>query len=83
MTVFGKILASLAGVFVVWLALSFALRPEIVRPSATEQRVAEEERAAITRTWYGEAARWSAVGLMGFFGVTLIVVPWRGRAGGR
>ncbi len=79
MKALGKLFASLAGVFVVWLALSFALRPEIVRPSATEGRVPEAERAAITRTWYGEVARWGAVGLMSFFGVTLIVVPWRGR----
>ncbi len=73
----GRIGATLAGVFVLWLAVSFALRPEIVRPSTTEQRLSQDERVEVQRTWYGEAARWSAIGLMGFFGVTLVVAPWR------
>lgn len=69
-----RILTTLAGVFLLWMAVSMALGFTLIRPSATGEGHAPLE---ITRTWYGEAARFGAAGLLGFFGLTLALAPWR------
>ncbi len=73
-----RIIAGVVGAFLVWLAVSLAINPSVIRPSATEPE-AVAERVEFERTWYGEAARYGAAGLLGFFGLTIALAPWRGR----
>jgi len=77
MKLIGKIFGTFIGALIVWMAVTMALGLTLITPSTT----AEGEMAlVITRTWYGEVARYASAGLLAFLGVTLAVVPWRKRA---
>lgn len=78
MKIAGRILASALGALLVWMAVSMALGDGLIAPSATQDGRPPLE---VTRTWYGELMRFAAAGLLGFFGVTLAVAPWRRGAG--
>lgn len=78
MKLIGKILATLIGVIVIWLAVTMAFGLALISPSTTAEG---EVSLAITRTWYGEIARYGSAGLLGFLGVTLAAAPWRARKG--
>jgi len=77
MKIIGKILGSVIGLFLVWMAVTMAMGVTLIAPSATH---GDEAPLVITRVWYGEIARYASAGLLAFLGVTLAVAPWRKRA---
>jgi hypothetical protein len=76
----GRILATVVGVFVLWIAVTMALSPDLIVPVPSHG--ATPERIVFERTWTTEIARYISSGLLGFFGLTLAVAPWRRRKGG-
>ena len=73
-----RILGSFVGLIVIWMAVTMLIGDALIAPSTTQEG---EAALVITRTWYGEAMRYASAGLLGFLGVTLAVIPWRGRNG--
>jgi hypothetical protein len=73
----GRIFASVLGLGVLWLAVTMAVSPDLIVPipehGGTPQRVDYEP------TFATEAPRYIAAALLGFFGLTLAVAPWRRR----
>ena len=78
MKIAGRVLASVIGVFVIWMAVTMALSPELIVPIPKHGELPEQPE--FERTMTGEVARYVAAGLLGFFGLTLAVAPWRKRA---
>lgn len=73
----GKILATVIGVFVIWLAVTMAISPALIVPVPGHGDA--PERITFERTATTEISRYVAAGLLGFFGLTLAVAPWRKR----
>lgn len=78
MALAGRILASLVGAFVLWLAVTMAFSPALIVP--VPKHGENPQRVEYARTTTTEVSRYVAAGLLGFFGLTLIVAPWRRRA---
>lgn len=73
-TAAGRLTATLAGLVLVWMAVTMLIGDSLIAPSATSEGEAE---LVITHTWYGEAMRYASAGLLGFLGATLAIAPWR------
>lgn len=76
----GKVLASAVGAFVLWLAVTMAISPALIVP--VPKHGENPQRVVYERTVTTEVSRYIAAGLLGFFGLTLAVVPWRKRPEG-
>jgi hypothetical protein len=73
----GRIIASLVGAFVLWLAVTMAFSPALIVP--VPKHGENPQRVEYERTLTTEVSRYIASGLLGFFGLTLVVAPWRKR----
>lgn len=79
-------LAGAIGAVIIWLGVTMTLSDRLIRPSATEKYLDEDEKRveiAIDREsefglWLtANAMRLASGGLLIFLGVTLAVAPWR------
>jgi hypothetical protein len=77
MALAGRILTSLVGAFVLWLAVTMAVSPALIVP--VPKHGESPQRVEYERTVTTEVSRYVAAGLLGFFGLTLVVAPWRKR----
>lgn len=75
----GRILTTLLGLGLMWFAVSMAVSPSLIIPIA--EHGVMPERVEYEPTLASELARWIAAGLLGFFGLTLAVAPWRRKDG--
>ncbi len=78
MALAGRILATLIGTAVLWLAVTMAISPALIVPVPKHGET--PERIVYERTMTTELSRYIASGLLGFFGLTLAVAPWRRRS---
>ena len=73
----GRVFATLLGAILIWFAVTMALSPELIIPIPEHGTM--PERVAYDPNVTTEIARYVASGLLGFFGLTLAVAPWRRR----
>jgi heme A synthase len=71
----GRILATLIGLAVIWLAVTMAVSPSLIVPIPKHGEA--PERVAFEPTLTTEIARYVAAGLLGFLGLTIAAAPWR------
>jgi len=80
----GRIALVVVAIFMVWLAIPIAFRPELMVPSATvDVTIAEEaqllEQNPAPRGIVPTLMRFASAGLLIFFGATLLRMAWKGR----
>ena len=77
MKLVGRVFVTLLGVIIVWFAVTMAWSPELIIPIPEHGTIPEQ--VAYEPTLTTEIARFATAGLLGFFGVTLGLAPWRNR----
>ncbi len=86
MRIIGRSLITLGGVVVVWMGVTMLLGGALIRPSATEKYLEQDEAKIEISTnredhpalWFmGHAMRIGSGGLLLAFGALLVVKPWR------
>jgi hypothetical protein len=73
----GRILTSVLGLGLLWFAVTMALSPELIIPIAKHGEM--PQRVDYEPNLTTHIARYATAGLLGFFGLTLAVAPWRKR----
>jgi Na+-transporting methylmalonyl-CoA/oxaloacetate decarboxylase beta subunit len=73
----GRVLVSVVGVAIVWLAITMALSPALIVPIPKHGE--PPQRVLYEPTLTTEVARYVSAGLLAFLGVTIAAAPWRRR----
>lgn len=71
----GRVLATIIGVLLLWFAITMAVSPALI--VAVPKHGELPERITFEPTLVTEVSRYIAAALLGFFGLTLAIVPWR------
>jgi hypothetical protein len=73
----GRLLATLVGLAIVWLAVTMAISPALIMPIPKHGEA--PERVLYEPTLTTEIARYVSAGLLAFLGLTIAAAPWRRR----
>jgi hypothetical protein len=73
----GRILTTLIGALILWAAVSMAVSPDLIVPIPKHGQ--PPVRVTFEPNLTTEIARYIAAALLGFFGLTIALAPWRKR----
>lgn len=78
-----RIIAAVIGAAIISLAVIGAVDPEALYQASATQPDDPAARVSAEPTWYATLARYVGAALLAFFGVTILLAPWRGAPGRR